>query len=134
MAVDPTFSEGDTSTLPVSSRKRPKMATVQAVLLLSVLSAVAPVGVTEEQPQCRHPAPVHGHFDAAAPNCTVIVRKDLSQAAMARRLATKYNFTPWVFHIIHGFAAQHVTVEMVSNLRCEKGVESIEYDLPTSAN
>jgi len=102
------------------------------ISFLTLLSA-ASVGLSQGL-QCTHPATVAGRFATSAPNCIVIVRPGHSQSSMALHLATKYHFTPYVLSVVHGFIARNVTVEMVAKLRCEEGIESIEYDQTTSSN
>jgi hypothetical protein len=95
--------------------------------LYAVLVAVIPVAHSDE-PACRKPAELYGHFSAEVPNAIVMVKKGRNLNDMVLHLATKYHFVPYVYNKLQSFAAQKVTEELVAKLRCEAGVDSITWD------
>ena len=84
-----------------------------------------------QQSTCAKPAKLLGHFSAEAPNAIVMVRKGRNLDDMVLHLATKYHFGPYALGTLHAFAALKVTEEIVAKLRCEAGVDYIEWDIPT---
>ena len=100
----------------------------KSLMCVAILAGIP--AAYSQQPTCAKPAKLLGHFSAEAPNAIVIVRKGRNLNDMVLHLATKYHFGPSVFRDLHGFAALKVTEELVSKLRCEAGVEYIEWDMP----
>jgi hypothetical protein len=100
----------------------------QIAEVLAILAGIP--AAYSQQPTCAKPAELLGHFSAEAPNAIVMVRKGRNLNDMVRHLATKHHFVPYAFKSLHGFAAQKATEELVSKLRCEAGIDYIEWDAP----
>ena len=78
---------------------------------------------------CAHPAPLLGHYDAAAPGFIVEYRNGIDAVAETKILAAKYHFTPtsvWT-SALEGFAAE-MSTQAVAGVRCEATVLEVEHN------
>ena len=81
---------------------------------------------------CTDPAPLNGEFNPAATSYRVIVgyKDDIDHVAETNRLEGIYTLSSiTVFEFISAFAAE-VTPKVLSALRCEESIASINESIP----
>jgi hypothetical protein len=105
---------------------------------LAVAAVTIPVyaeGTPTQRPAaCPHPVTLEGHFDARAPNLTVLLNDGFEPSATAHMLAEKYHFTVLaVFtHAVKAFAIKDIDVAIIPLLQCEPSISVLSFDAPTT--
>jgi hypothetical protein len=103
-----------------------------------VIAATPAAGSSAPAPQspaCSHPVMLEGHFDARAPNLSVLLKAGFEPYATANMLAQKYHFKILaVFtHAVKAFAIGDIDAAIIPLLQCEPSIDVLSFDIPTTA-
>lgn len=116
--------------LPHASRFYPMRQFSLFALLVSLsacTNSLSPSAVVP--PQCLAPAALSGTYDPRAPSYAVLFRNGVNVSEEAQRLARRYGFTlNFVWNNLRGFSAE-MTPHVVAQLRCERTVTLVEFDV-----
>jgi hypothetical protein len=82
---------------------------------------------------CSNPAPLLGTSDSAAPGYLILHNSGIDAQAETTRLSNVYGFQPKYIYTFGGFSAEF-SDNILSHLRCEPSIKSIEYDSTNSAS